>query len=315
MLQPPIAFISQLSAQDQQCWLEQLRAALPGEQILPAQAMSAEQRSHCDIAIVANPDPAELRRFPALQWIQSLWAGVERLVAELDNPPFNIVRLVDPYLAQTMAEAVLAWTLYLHRDMPAYARQQQQKHWQQLPCIPASQRSVGILGLGELGRLSAQRLADNGFIVSGWSRSPKQIPGVTCYDGDPGLKTLLAESQILICLLPLTQQTRGMIDTGTLARLPRGASLINFARGPLVRSTDLLDALHSGQLSHAVLDVFDQEPLPPDSPLWQHPKITVLPHISAPTPMESATRVVAANIRRYRQSGEQPAAVDTRRGY
>lgn len=230
-------------------------------------------------------------------------------------PDFKLVRLVDPVLAQTMSEAVLTWVLYLHRDMPKYLQQQKSSHWQQHHYVLPKERTVGILGLGELGKLSATRLNDNGFNVIGWSQSEKLIKGVHCYSGDDGLIEMLKQSHILICLLPLTTTTYQLINHNLLQHLPKGASLINFARGGIVANEDLIKNLDNGTLEHAVLDVFEQEPLDQNDVFWSHEKITVLPHISAPTHFKSAGEIVANNIRNYRKEGELPVHIDWRKGY
>jgi glyoxylate/hydroxypyruvate reductase A len=288
---------------------------MPGEDIRAFGALAPEERAAVEIAIVANPDPADLAQLPGLAWVHSLWAGVERLVAELGDFRPPIVRLVDPELARTMSEAALAWTYYVFRDMPLYAAQQRAAQWIQHSYRRPDQTTVGVLGLGELGAAAAARLHDAGFNVAGWSRSPKELPDVTCRSGDDGLAETLAASDILLCLLPLTGETRGLLDTRRLALLPRGAKLINFARGPIIDTPALVAALDRGEVGHAVLDVFDVEPLPSDSPLWRHPGITVLPHVSAATDPDTATAIVAQNIAAYRADGSLPATVDMRRGY
>jgi glyoxylate/hydroxypyruvate reductase len=312
---PAIAYVSRASDQERVTWLKALSQAMPDELIIDFASLAASQRSNCEIAIVANPDPLELKQLPALKWVHSVWAGVERMLQELDDPDFKIVRLVDPQLSATMSEAALAWTLYLHRDMPRYARQQMQKLWVPHAVIECSERRVGVLGLGELGRAAACRLRDNGFSVSGWSRRPQELTGITGYSGQAGLKTILANSDILLCLLPLTPDTRGLLNVKTLALLPQNASLINFARGPIIDDDDLLDALDRGAIRHAVLDVFDIEPLPQAHRFWSHPSVTVLPHISAPTSAKSASLIVARHIADYRAGKDLPASVDVARGY
>lgn len=315
MPHPPIPFIATTDPEQEAAWVGELQTALREERIVSLRALSDDERKAATIAVVANPAPSDLRELPQLRWVHSVWAGVERLVADLGGSPLKIVRLIDPQLARTMAEAVLAWTLFLHREMPAYARAQQQRLWQARPYVRPEHRTVSLLGLGALGAASAIRLAANGFRVCGWSRAPKALPGVKCFSGDSGLETMLGQTDILVCLLPLTPETRGLLDAQRLAHLPRGASLINFARGPIVADEDLRAALDRGHLEHAVLDVFTVEPLPDDRWPWQHPRVTVLPHCSAPTDRQSAARIVADNIRRYRQSGELPACVDAARGY
>ncbi|NUZ06030.1 2-hydroxyacid dehydrogenase [Schlegelella koreensis] len=288
---------------------------MPAETVVAFEELDAAARAACEIAIVANPRPQDLRAMPNLRLVHSVWAGVERLVADLPDTGLKIVRLVDPQLAATMAEAVLAWTLYLHRDMPRYARQQAARQWLPHDYAPPGRRTVSLLGLGALGAASAAKLLDAGFRVCGWSRSPKALPGVECHAGDHELVAMLGRTDILVCLLPLTPQTRGVVNAGAFEALRRGASLINFARGPIVDDGALRAALDAGRLTHAVLDVFDREPLPADAWQWAHSGVTVLPHISAATDRTTASAIVAANIRRYRESGIIPAAVDRAAGY
>lgn len=310
-----IALVTRLSPEGEQGWLERLSAAMPGEEIRAFGTLAPEERAAVEIAIVANPDPADLAQLPGLVWVHSLWAGVERLVAELRGFRPPIVRLVDPELARTMSEAALAWVYYVFRDMPLYAAQQRAGQWVQHPYRRPERTTVGVLGLGELGAAAAARLLDAGFNVTGWSRNRKDLPGVACRSGEDGLAATLAASDILLCLLPLTGETRNLLDARRLALLPRGAKLINFARGPIVDTAALIAALDRGDLGHAVLDVFEVEPLPPGSPLWRHPAVTVLPHISAATDPDTATAIVAENIAAYRADGTLPATVDMRRGY
>ncbi|MFZ6744567.1 2-hydroxyacid dehydrogenase [Undibacterium sp. JH2W] len=298
-----------------QAWVQALQTAMPEEQLVAFGDMSDAAKAACKVAIVANPNPAELQQLPQLQWVHSVWAGVERLVADLGKTDLEIVRLVDPQLASTMAEAVLTWVLYLHREIPVYARQQVQKKWQPREYVAASQRTVSLLGLGALGEAAAQSLLQAGFTVCGWSRSPKLIAGVECFNGENELPAMLAKTDILVCLLPLTPDTRGLINARILALLPQGASLINFARGAIVNDDDLRAALESEHISHTVLDVFDIEPLPVSEWQWQHPHVSVLPHCAAPTDRKTASAIVAENIRLYRLSGELPQTVDITRGY
>jgi glyoxylate/hydroxypyruvate reductase len=307
-----IAFASRQSAP---AWLDALRAALPEESIREVGELSDSEASTVEIAIVADPDPAQLARLTSLKWIHSVWAGVERLVPLARERALPLVRLHDPELARTMAEAVQAWTYYLQRDMPAYAASQRATVWQPRPYRAPSETTVTLVGLGELGSAAAARLLDAGFRVRGWSRTQKHIPGVECYVGLSVLGTSIANADIVVLLVPLTPETKGLFNTSTFAAMKRGASLINFARGAVIVRDALVDALNSGQLQHAVLDVFEQEPLPADDPLWRHPAVTVLPHISAPTNRRTAAKIVADNIRRYRADGELPALVDLGRGY
>ncbi|CUX40413.1 MULTISPECIES: 2-hydroxyacid dehydrogenase [Agrobacterium tumefaciens complex] len=311
----PIAFVSRMNAETEAVWKQALRAAMPQEDILSFSELTDEQRRAVDFAIVANPDPADIAALPGLTWVHSLWAGVERLVLELGDKAPPIVRLKDPELSRVMAEAVLAWTYYLQRDMPAYRENQQKALWQELDYRHPREMTIGLLGLGALGTAAAERLTHAGFNVAGWSRSAKVIEGVETLTGDAGLQALLEKSDILVCLVPLTDATRGLLDAGRFAAMKQGAALINFARGAVIVADDLIAVLDSGRLSHAVLDVFEQEPLPTASPFWQHPQVTVLPHISAPTSRESSARIVAGNVRAWRETGRLPETVDMIRGY
>lgn len=296
-------------------WLAALQAAMPEERIVALEALDAQARAGCELAIVANPDPRELATLAQLQWVHSVWAGVERLVEDLQHSPVQIVRLVDPQLAETMAEAVLAWTLYLHRDMPRYARQQAAGEWRAHDYVPPQRKTVALLGLGELGSACAAKLLAAGFQVTGWSLSRKSVPGVQCFAGSAELPALLAGADILVCLLPLTPDTENLLGASAFGQMRAGAALINFARGAVVDDAALRAALDAQHLRHAVLDVFRTEPLPAGEWQWQHPQVTLLPHISAPTNRQTAAAIVAGNIRRYRASGVLPPTVDKQRRY
>lgn len=310
-----IPFVSTLSAEDRNAWIERLQAAMPQVSVAQVQDQSPDQWKDTECAIVAAPDPAVLLQMPKLRWVQSMWAGAERLVAELP-PEVAIVRMTDPQLAKTMAEAVLTMVLYLHRDLPAYGRQQREKVWRQLfPVALPQDRTVTVLGLGELGRVACETLLRADFNVTGWSRSPKDIPGVQCFHGDDGLKQALGGADITVVLLPHTAATEGLLNDARFTMMKPGASVINFGRGPIIDDDALLTALASGHLSHAVLDVFDQEPLPQDSPLWTDPNITILPHVSGPTNMKTASAIAARNITAFFETGAIPKAVDRSSGY
>ena len=295
--------------------LAQLRLELPGERVCLVEDLTPAELALVDVAIGANPPIHLLDQLPNLVWLQSLWAGVEQLIAPARARQLQIVRLVDPELTRAMAEAALAWTLYLHRQMPEYAELQRNRQWQALPWRSASECRVTVLGLGELGRACAERLHDNGFSVSGWSRSPRKLSGISCYSGSGGLFDVLPVTDILLVLLPSTEQTRALINREKLDLLPRGAALINFARGAIVSTDDLLGALDRKQLRHAVLDVFDTEPLTPEHRLWAQPGVTVLPHIAAPTDPKSAVRLAATHIKSYRRTGKIPKSVDLEQGF
>jgi len=314
-MRAPIAFVSRYEKQEEQQWLAALSAAMPDEVVQSVQALDTAARERVEVAVVANPDPADVATLTNVQWIHSVWAGVERLVGELGDKAPPIVRLVDPEMSRSMAEAVLAWCYYLQRDMPLYARQQSRKIWQPHPYRPPASLTVGIVGLGVLGQAAAHKLMQAGFNVAGWARSLKHIDGVESFSGEAGLNSLLGKSDIVVLLLPLTKETHNLMNRSRFAMMKQGAALINFARGAIIETQALLDALEQDRLAHAVLDVFIQEPISPDCPYWHHPKVTVLPHISAPTPLASAAGIVARNIAAWRTSGQIPAAIDKALGY
>jgi len=269
-----------------------------------------------EFALVWRPKLGALREFPNLKAIFSLGAGVDHIFRDPDLPPgVPIVRLIDAALTRGMSEYVLHWALHFHRNFHRYARQQREGIWKQLPLTPISETSVGVMGLGELGGDAAAALAGLGFRVAGWSRGPKKLEGVECFHGHHALEPFLGLSQILVCLLPLTPETEGILHAGTLARLPRGGYLINPARGALVAEEDLLAALDSGHIAGAVLDVFRAEPLAPGHPFWSRPGVTVTPHVASITDPRSAAREIAANMERI-EKGEPPVGVaDPETGY
>ena len=293
-----IAFLTRLPNDDAKRWLAALRAALPSDDIVLGLAPDAE------LAVVAAPAPGDLAKLPKLAFIQSAWAGVDGLLGDPLLPrQVPLARLIDPSLATQMAEAVAAHVLALHRQSPAYRAQQTQAIWRQLPQIPASERQIGLLGFGEMARASAALLEKLGFKVSAWSRS----------HGDLG--DLLAGSDIVVNLLPLTAQTQGILGRENFARMKPGAAVINVGRGGHLVEADLIEALASGQISHAVLDVFETEPLPASHPFWSDPAITVLPHVAAITDPVSASQRIAANIARFRAGEPVEGLVSPDAGY
>ena len=296
-------------------WWPALQAALPGERLLRTRS-AADAADPIDIALVANPPAGSLRDLPGLRLVQSLWAGVERLLADPDLPTgVPVARMVDPALAEAMAQTALWAVLGLHRDFFRYAEQQRMQHWATHPQRRAAAVRVGVLGLGEMGRACAQRLAAAGYAVTGWSREPRQVDGCACVHGDAALDVVLGGAEIALNLLPLTPATRGLFDAARLARLPAGAALINLGRGDHVVDADLLAALDAGRLRHAVLDVFAVEPLPPSHRYWTHPRVTLLPHVAAQTDPHSAAQVVAANVCALREGRPIEHLVDRATGY
>ncbi len=268
-------------------------------------------------ALVWNPPRGELkRRFPNLEYIFSLGAGVDALLDDPDLPPgVPVVRMVEDALVIGMTEYVALHVLRIHRRQRDFENQQRDGEWRQIVTPLAPDRKVGLMGLGVLGSDAAAALTALRFDVASWTRTPKEVPGVTCFHGDNGLGPFLARTEILVALLPLTDDTRGILNAELFARLPEGAGLINAGRGGLQVEADIIAALETGQLSEAVLDVFSTEPLPADDPLWRNPGVTLTPHNTALTGSETGAREVAANLQRV-LAGEHPHnIVDTKAGY
>jgi len=253
-----------------------------------------------DVAFMWRPPHGVFGQFPNLRAILNLGVGVDPLLTDPDLPRhLPIARIVDPSLTREMASYLVHACLTYHRRFDHFAELQRQKRWEyERPRGNASCR-VGIMGLGVLGGGAAETLRDLGFSVAGWSRSPKSIPGVESFHGD-GLKAFLARTDILCCVLPFTPQTEGMLDADLFAALPRGARFVNIARGALVVEKELLAALDSGHIAGATLDVFAAEPLPAESPFWDHPRVVVTPHVAGSTSPATAAPVVAENILRAR---------------
>ena len=278
---------------------------------MPREAISA--------AVVANPAPGALAGLPQLRLVQSLWAGVEKLLADATLPPqVPLARMVDPAMSAAMAETALWAVLSLHRGFFDYATQQRVRDWQQRAQRRAEALSVMVLGLGHMGRAVATRLAAQAYRVSAWHATHGHrpaLPGVAVHAGVDALATLLPVSEIVVNLLPLTPATRSLLDARFFAALPSGASVVNFARGAHVVDDDLLAALDSGHLRHAVLDVFRNEPLPAEHRYWRHARVTMLPHVAALTDVHSGAQVVAANLRALRDGAPLAHVVDRARGY
>jgi len=261
------------------------------------------------------PPPDLARRFPNLEILFSVGAGVDQFDLDALPPTLPVVRMVEPGIVDGMVEYVCFATLALHRDMPHYLASQRRAKWQPRPALPAARRRVGVLGLGVLGQAVLARLSAFGFDCAGWSRTRHTVNGVRTYAGDDELVPFLGRSDILICLLPLTPATRGILDGKLFSALPAGAALINAGRGPQLIAADLLRALDEGRLTAAVLDVCDPEPLPAAHPFWRHPRIWLTPHVASMTQPETAVDAVLDNLRRHRAGEPLVGRVDGARGY
>jgi glyoxylate/hydroxypyruvate reductase len=303
-----------LSADDPaEAWREALLAEIPelDFRIWPEVGDPAA----IDLALVWQPPPGELARYPNLRAILSLGAGIDGLLAQQGLPDVPIARMVDPSFTRTMTEYVVLATLRHHRQFDHFERKQRAARWSYAFPPQAADRRVGVMGLGVLGSAAAASLAAHGFPVAGWSREAKELSDIESFAGRAGLRAFLARTDILVCLLPLTRDTGGILNAATFAEMPRGAYLINVARGAHLVEADLIAALDSGQLAGATLDVFREEPLPADHPLWRHPKILITPHVASYASPLTAAEGVAANIRRARAGQPLLHQVDRARGY
>jgi glyoxylate/hydroxypyruvate reductase A len=268
-------------------------------------------------AVSFRPPPGLLKSLPNLKAVFSLGAGVDGFLLDPDFPKDKpLIRFVDPTLSGEMAQFAVLHVLMQHRTVRFFAEAQSGSKWRQRMLPRATEETrIGILGLGEIGIVCAERLRDLGFPVTGWSRTRKTVEGVKSYAGAAERDAFLAGCDFLICVLPLTPDTRHILRAETFAKLPKGAYVINIARGGHVNEPDLIAALDSGHLSGATLDVFETEPLPAESPIWQHPKIIATPHIAAITSPVAATRSILAGIAAM-ERGEAPKnVVDMGRGY
>ncbi|MFY0309879.1 2-hydroxyacid dehydrogenase [Leisingera sp. D0M16] len=265
------------------------------------------------IVYAPNGPVSDFTPFTRLKAVLSLWAGVEKIVPN-KTLTVPLTRMADTGLEQGMTEWVVGHTLRYHLGMDMQIHGLNGRWHRHVPPL-AKDRRVTVLGLGALGTASAKALAALGFRVSGWSRTQKDIEGITCHAGQDGLKAALEQAEIVILLLPDTPATKNTLNAETLALLPKGAKIINPGRGPLVDDDALLAALDSGQVGHATLDVFRIEPLPPEHPYWAHPNVTVTPHIASETRESTAAEVIAENIRRGEAGEPLLHLVDRNLGY
>ena len=259
--------------------------------------------------------PDDLAAFPNLEVLFCVGAGVDQLDLSRVPAGITVVRMIEPGLVDGMVEYATAAVLAVHRDWPAYLAQQRERQWKALPVRRASSRRVGVMGMGVLGCAVLEKLRGFGFACAGWSRTMRTLEGIESFAGAESLPAFLARTDILVCLLPLTESTRGLIARRVFEALPPDAAFVNVGRGALVVQDDLLAALDSGRLSAAILDVTVPEPLPPEHPLWTHPRIIVTPHIAAETQPESSAHAILENVLRHRRGEPLVGVVDRSRGY
>lgn len=289
-----------LGGEDPAGWIEEFKRLAPDLEV----RSWSNRGDVADIEVVLgwrHPKGAA-KNYPNLKLISALGAGYEHILGDPERPKgVPVVRLIDTKLTQAMTEYVLLHVLRYHRQMLHYEQVQRERRWAKLPPPDTDTRRIGILGLGALGEDAARRLRELGFPVAAWSRTPKCVDNVDVFHGPAQLDAFVARTDILICLLPLNDETRGIIGAKLLGKLPRGAYVINPARGGHVVDADLIAALDSGHIAGATLDVFHIEPLPSDHPFWTHPKITITPHIASTTNPRSAIPQIVDNIMRARE--------------
>lgn len=295
-------------------WQRELQSRIPGLEVRIWPDVGDE--SEIDYALIWKMPHGELATYPNLKAIFSLGAGVDHALDDPDFPknlPFS--RVIDPDLTQRMMEYVVQHVLNHHRFQNIYDQQQDEKIWNDIFIPAATNRKVGILGMGELGGSAAGALSSLGFDVAGWSRSKKQIPDVTSFAGEAELDAFLARTEILVCLLPLTPATTDILNRDLFNRLPEGASIINAGRGLQLVEEDLLESLNSGHLSQATLDVFRTEPLPEDHPFWPHPNVRITPHNASISDPARVADLVAENMQRVEVGQPVLNQVNIERGY
>ena len=300
-------------------WLERFRRLLPDKRVVtPDDSFARDDVTY--VATWKHPSGA-LKDLPRLRAVFSLGAGVDHVFADPDLPKVPIVRVIDPDLTMRTSEWVVLHVLMHHRQQRMYDWQQAEKIWDEDREQPAAKDvRVGMMGLGELGADAARKLATLGFDVAGWARSRHRLEGIRCFSGIGELDAFLARTDILICMLPLTDDTRGLLNAALFAKLPKdgrlgGPFLINAGRGGLQVEADIVAALDSGELKAATLDVFETEPLPQDSPLWSHPRVTVTPHNSATSNPDAIAASIARQIRAFERGEALRNVVNPARQY
>lgn len=297
-----------------QWWVDMLAEMLPGWTVEALDAVTDVDA--VDYAVVWRPRTGDIAKFPNLKAIVSIGAGIDHVLADTELPKgVPIIRTVGDDLTQRMREYVALHVLRHHRDMPRQLQAQAEKDWHAIVVPVAPNRTVGVMGLGNLGSAAARTLAGLGFATRGWSKSPKDIPGVETYAGAEQMDAFLDGCEILVNLLPLTDHTRGLLNADLFAKLPEGACVVNCARGPHLVDEDLIAALDSGRLKQATLDVFHVEPLPADHPFWGHPAITVTPHVASQIDAVTGGRIIAANLKEFAETGTCGDVADAARGY
>ncbi|MFC0408664.1 2-hydroxyacid dehydrogenase [Roseomonas elaeocarpi] len=291
-----------------------LRAALPEEELRPWPETG--DPDEIEICMVYRMEPGFLGPFRNLRMISSTGAGIDHFLGDPALPrDVPLVRVVDEEFASRMADYVLCWTMFHHRDVAHFLAAQRRREWAYRTMRPASEVSVGVMGLGQMGGLTARRLVAQGYRVRGWSRTPREIEGVESFHGREGFGAFLRGTEILVNLLALTPETRDILCASTFGQMPAGGVVISAGRGGHLVEEDLIAALRSGQLRGATIDAFRQEPLPPEHPFWTTPGLVVTPHASSTASLETTVNSFRENVRRLRAGEPLLHRVDLDRGY
>ncbi|MFN4090689.1 MAG: 2-hydroxyacid dehydrogenase [Alphaproteobacteria bacterium] len=309
-----MAILFKIGAGDPALWQREITARVPGQAFLSWPEVGDPDA--VEFVLLFRAEPGMFVPFRNLKAILCTGAGVDGILADPQLPrDVPIARIVDPWMTTMMAQWVVHAVLRLERRMETYAAQQRRGEWRELEEWRPDLPRVGILGCGEIGGFVGRALAGLGFDVAGWTRTPRDLGPLQGFAGEVGLEPFLRRSDHLVCLLPLTPSTRGILNARTLALLPPGGTVVNAGRGGHIVTEDLVAALDSGHLSAAFLDVTDPEPLPSDHPLWRHPNVTITPHVAGITNPVTAAEQVAENIRRTLDGEPLLNRVDPRGGY
>jgi len=308
----PIVILSDFA--NPEPWINALKKAAPDLEVMVFN--KSLDRSQVEFALAWNHPPGIFMTFPNLKTISSMGAGVDHLLKDQNIPAqANIVRIIDPLLSQDMYEFALAVIMNRMKNLTHFRENQQQKIWKKKRYQRMADVRVGLMGTGIIGNHVAENLAKVGFSVSGWSRTAGSSKAYPKFSGESQLSEFLGSCDFLICLLPLTAETRGILNKNTMGMLPVGAWVVNLGRGPLLVDEDLISLLNSGHLAGANLDVFHQEPLPADHPFWLHPKVYITPHIASLTDPESVVPQIIENYRRTINNQPLLNQVDREKGY
>lgn len=298
-----MAIVFNNDGKDGQEWLDAFSTLLPNKPVY--QYPNYPNKECIEYAVVWNHPIGQLATYPNLKAVLNLGAGSDWLDADASLPNVPIVRLVDPAVGIDMAHYVLYWTMHCHRGYAQYKQQQQQKKWAKFQVETVNDYCVTVLGLGLIGAFIADKIADVGFKTQAWNRSKKTLKNVECFNGEEEFASALSNTNVLVNCLPHNLATDKLINKDVLQQLPKGAHVINVSRGGVIDHDALLSLLDYDHLASAILDTFSVEPLSPESPLWQHPKVSITPHMSGATYPNTSAKVIVENILRV-ERGDAP---------